>query len=97
METFSVGEVAYHIGHCTATITECEIVACSSPKRSGRCARCGELIVTNGNHYRVRLAGEAAVIGALPSQLRKKKPKEHPREETTTWNKCAWKPRGVAA
>lgn len=30
-----------------------------------------------------------------PHELRKKKPPQQPREETTTWDKCEWRPTGV--
>jgi hypothetical protein len=82
MDTFKVGDV-------------CEIILSNlQPEYLGQeCTVVGESPCCSGSLSILLQDGRNGC--APPFCLRKNKPPEHPREQTTTWDRCVWQPNRV--
>lgn len=84
---FEVGEIAImsNVGNKYHIYngSECEIIG-------DECYRTGKEY--NGVQYLVKMCCDGFVLNCPATKLRKKRPPE----ETTTWDKCVWRPREYA-
>lgn len=92
---FEVGEIAiYQNAHCRHELngTEVMILGVLPASSAWHCTQCGAVGKSEwGCVYVVRWP-DGDIEYPAPHKLRKKSPPE----ETTTWDKCVWRPREYA-